>query len=69
MLLSVISKVTADSGYGASCNSIEYYNKEDGGKAIFANCAYPDDTYNVGNTINPDSCFVNANGNLAGQLW
>ncbi|KAJ5189196.1 hypothetical protein N7491_005522 [Penicillium cf. griseofulvum] len=25
--------------------------------------------YNVGNAINPNSCFANANGKLVGQLW
>ena len=69
MLLSLITKATADSGYGASCNSIDYYNAANGCKSIFANCAYPDGTYHVDAVINPNSCFANDNGNLVARLW
>lgn len=69
MLLSLSIGVAADSGYGATCNSISYYNARDGSKVIFANCREPSGIYNVGNAINPNSCFANANGQLVGRLW
>ncbi|KFY78727.1 hypothetical protein V499_02167 [Pseudogymnoascus sp. VKM F-103] len=69
MLLSLVTEVAADSGYGSSCNSISYYNARDGGKVIFANCRMNSGIYRVGTEINPDSCFANDNGILAARLW
>ncbi|KFX97320.1 hypothetical protein V490_02840 [Pseudogymnoascus sp. VKM F-3557] len=69
MLLSLTTKVAADSGYGASCNSIAYYNAADGSKEMFANCRENSGIYNVDTVINPDSCFANDNGQLHARLW
>lgn len=69
MLLSFTTKVAADSGYGASCNSISYYNAADGSKEMFANCRENSGIYNVDTVINPDSCFANDNGQLHARLW
>ncbi|KAL4876153.1 hypothetical protein BJY04DRAFT_223376 [Aspergillus karnatakaensis] len=69
MLLSLGIKVAADSGYGATCQDISYYNAADGSKEIFASCKKISGIYNIGNAINPDSCFANENGRLVGRLW
>ena len=69
ILLSLSIGVAADSGYGATCNSMQYYNARDGTKYIIANCKETSGIYNVDNEINANSCFANANGQLVGRLW
>jgi hypothetical protein len=69
VLLSLITEVAADSGYGSSCQDFQYYNARNGDKTIFASCRMISGIYNVNNAINANSCFANANGKLVGRLW
>jgi hypothetical protein len=69
-LLSHLSRVAADSGYWATCNSIGVgYALSDHTWEITGNCEEISGIYNVNNGINIDSCFINAGGNLVAQLW
>ncbi|KIM98776.1 hypothetical protein OIDMADRAFT_31540 [Oidiodendron maius Zn] len=61
--------VVADSGYAASCNSIQIYDSDNVRHwVIFANCREESGIYNVGNAINIGSCFANSGGGLVGRL-
>lgn len=63
-LLGVSSKVAANGGYAATCNSIEIYPP--GGNsdtyALIGNCQKFDGTYQVGAAIQLNACFVNIGG-------
>lgn len=61
--------VVADSGYAASCNSINYSSADDHNPhwEIVANCREISGIYNVDTVIGMDLCFANAFGNLVGQ--
>lgn len=68
LVLSPFSLVTANSGFGSTCNSIRLYFGLRG-LVIFANCREPSGIYNVGVSIKLDSCFANSNGKLVGRQW
>ena len=70
ILLSYLSRAAADSGYWGSCNSITVsFALSTRTWEISGNCRDTSGIYNVGNSINIDSCFINASGNLVAQLW
>lgn len=68
LALSPFSLVTANSGFGSTCNSIRLYFASSG-VVFFANCRQPSGVHKVGVSIQLDSCFANSNGKLVARQW